>query len=105
MEPVGTLSPTSERKPFGRLSPISEDNDTGCGSTVTMPIQPPSDYLREPPIIHTNTSWLHNFLINTHLAAPSRRMGAGLGFYGVATMPRNGVVDYGTYHEKGDDAV
>ena len=63
------------------------------------------DNLTEPPLVHTNTSWLHNFLINTHLAAPNRRMGAGLGFYGVATMPRNGVVHHATLHRNGEGAV
>ena len=70
-----------------------------------MPVQTSYDNLAELPPVYTNTSWLHNFLINTHLAAPNRRMGAGLGFYGVATIPRDGVVHHASLHRHGEGVV
>ena len=48
----------------------------------------PHDILSEPTPAHVQSSWLHNFLVNTHLSAPNRRMGAGLGIYGAAIEPR-----------------
>ncbi|KAL9102231.1 MAG: hypothetical protein Q9163_002591 [Psora crenata] len=97
---AGTPSPTSERKPFGQLSPISEQGDRFSASTVTFtaPQVSPS----EPVRAHARSPWLKNFLVNTHLAAPNRRMGAGLGLYGVAIEPRLGTTSDSTRRDKAE---
>ncbi|KAL9125703.1 MAG: hypothetical protein Q9217_005132 [Psora testacea] len=91
------LSPTSARKPFSQLSPVCDAGNIFSGFTVTMPM--PHNTMSEPALVPTQSSWLHNFLVNTHLAAPNRRMGGGLGIYGAAIEPSLGITGDRPQHD------
>ncbi|KAG8532206.1 uncharacterized protein KY384_003847 [Bacidia gigantensis] len=105
-----TLSPASEYKPFGKLSPISEHSKF-TPSEVTMPASDAnttgsmialSEMPVEPAAAHSSTSWLHTFLKHEHRTAPDRRMAAGLGIFGAPTLPRNGTGARQDKHYGGD---
>lgn len=90
----GTLTPPPSQHlaAFTHLPTIAETTERAANfaeGSEKYPAEKTSPVSSGPE----HTSWLHSFLVSTHIAAPNRRMGAGLGGFGPLQEPRS----YSTY--------